>query len=116
MCFVPAFVTSYFQASAHEQHVYDGFNLPIPYVFYPRATLMISQGEQPGPILADALESYYGAANVWVQGVGGAYTAGLLDNLQPKGTTDAAIAEGARLFKLANTKCPNSPVVAGGYR
>ncbi|KAJ4292052.1 Cutinase [Kalmusia sp. IMI 367209] len=74
-----------------------------------------NMGEQPGPILADALESYYGAANVWVQGVGGAYTAGLLDNLQPKGTTDAAIAEGARLFKLANTKCPKTPVVAGGY-
>lgn len=53
---------------------------------------------------------------MWIQGVGGAYTAGLLDNLAPKGTTDAAIAEGARLFKLANTKCPKSAVVAGGYR
>ncbi|KAF2442718.1 carbohydrate esterase family 5 protein [Karstenula rhodostoma CBS 690.94] len=89
---------------------------PKAILIYARGTIQAgNMGDQPGPILADALEAYYGATNVWVQGVGGAYTAGLLDNLASKGTSSAAIAEGARLFKLANTKCPKTPVVAGGY-
>jgi cutinase len=50
-----------------------------------------------------------------VQGVGGPYTAGLADNFLPEGTTRGAIDETKRLFTLANTKCPNTPVVAGGY-
>ncbi|KAK0733132.1 cutinase-domain-containing protein [Lasiosphaeria miniovina] len=68
-----------------------------------------------GPSLADALESAYGASNVWVQGVGGAYTAGLLDNLLPDGTTKAAITEMKNLLTLANTKCPEAKIVSGGY-
>ena len=31
------------------------------------------------------------------------------------GTSSAAYGEAQRLFNLANTKCPNSIVVAGGY-
>ncbi len=50
-----------------------------------------------------------------MQGVGGPYTAGLIENLEPGGTSQAAIGEGVRLFNEANTKCPNSIVVAGGY-
>lgn len=69
-----------------------------------------------GPALADALEANYGANNVWVQGVGGAYKAALLDNFLTDGTTAAAITEGKTLLKLANTKCPSSKVVVGGYR
>ncbi len=51
-----------------------------------------------------------------MQGVGGPYTASLGDNFLPDGTSRAAIAEMIRLFNLANTKCPNAKVVAGGYR
>lgn len=40
---------------------------------------------------------------------------GLLDNVSVKGTTDAAIAEGVKIFTTAHTKCPNSVVVFGGY-
>ncbi|KAJ4288299.1 separase/separin [Collariella sp. IMI 366227] len=68
-----------------------------------------------GPSVGDYLESSLGAANVWVQGVGGRYTASLGDNALPDGTSQAAIDEMTSLFNLANTKCPNAKVVAGGY-
>ena len=69
-----------------------------------------------GPALADALEANYGANNVWVQGVGGAYRASLLDNFLTDGTTAVAITEGKNLLALANSQCPSSKVVVGGYR
>jgi cutinase len=68
-----------------------------------------------GVPLGSALEAKYGAANVWVQGVGGPYGATLAGNFQPRGAPAASIAEMTRLLTLANTKCPNSKVVAGGY-
>ncbi|KAK4164625.1 cutinase-domain-containing protein [Cladorrhinum sp. PSN259] len=68
-----------------------------------------------GPSVGDALEDRFGASNVWVQGVGGAYTADLLDNVLPDGTTSAAITEMKNLFILANTRCPSAKIVAGGY-
>ena len=67
-------------------------------------------------MVANALEAEYGAENVWVQGVGGPYSADLASNFLPKGTSQAAIDETKRLLILANTKCPNTPVVTGGYR
>ena len=74
------------------------------------------QGNTVGPVACDALKTAFGSNNVACQGVGGAYTAGFLDNLQPKGTTDGAIAEATRLFTLAKTKCPSTKVIGGGYR
>ncbi|KAK4199804.1 cutinase-domain-containing protein [Triangularia verruculosa] len=68
-----------------------------------------------GPSVGDALEDRFGASNVWVQGVGGAYTADILDNVLPDGTTRAAIREMMDLFTLARTKCPSAKIVAGGY-
>lgn len=62
------------------------------------------------------LESRLGASNVWVQGVGGAYKAALLDNLAKEGTTQAAIDEMMNLLKRANSLCPNAKIVAAGYR
>lgn len=53
--------------------------------------------------------------DLWVQGVGGPYSAGLAENFLPAGTTRGAIDEAKRLFNLANSKCPNAAVVAGGY-
>lgn len=68
-----------------------------------------------GPKVADVLEATYGDKNVWVQGVGGSYTADILDNLLPDGTTKAAITEMKNLFSLANSRCPSAKIVAGGY-
>ncbi|KAK7430472.1 hypothetical protein QQZ08_002991 [Neonectria magnoliae] len=47
--------------------------------------------------------------------VGGPYTAELAPNILPAGTDRASINEAKRLFTLANTKCPNTPVVTDGY-
>ncbi|CAO2652927.1 Nn.00g023380.m01.CDS01 [Neocucurbitaria sp. VM-36] len=74
-----------------------------------------NMGITAGPIVGDRLESAYGASNIWVQGVGGPYTGNLLDNALPAGTTAVAIREAQRLFNLAASKCPNTPIVAGGY-
>jgi cutinase len=88
----------------------------------PKAILIFARGSTEtgnlgtlGAPLGDALENKYGAANVWVQGVGGPYDATIGDNLLPRGSSAAAIKEAVRLFTMANSKCPNTPVVAGGY-
>jgi len=89
----------------------------------PKAILIFARGStEPGnmgvtvgPLLASALETTYGAAQLWIQGVGGPYSADLVSNFLPGGSSTAAFEEGVRLFNLANSKCPNSIVVAGGY-
>lgn len=73
-----------------------------------------NKGTSAGPAVARVLEAKYRNA-VWVQGVGGAYRADLLSNLQPAGASAAAIAEARRLLDLAASKCPSARVVTGGY-
>ncbi len=72
------------------------------------------QGSSAGPAVATGLTTRY-PGQVWVQGVGGPYTAGLTENFLPAGTSASAISEAQRLFTLANTKCPGAAIVAGGY-
>ncbi|KAL9949200.1 hypothetical protein D7B24_008693 [Verticillium nonalfalfae] len=89
----------------------------------PRAILIYARGStEPGnmgitagPTLASALTREYGSAGIWIQGVGGPYGAELSPNFLPSGTDRASINEAKRLFTLANTKCPNTPIVTGGY-
>ncbi|KAM0505311.1 hypothetical protein ACHAP6_001013 [Verticillium nonalfalfae] len=85
---------------------------------YARATgepgNMENKGTSAGPAVARVLEAKY-RNTVWVQGVGGAYRADLLSNLQPAGASGAAIAEARRLLDLAASKCPSARVVTGGY-
>jgi cutinase len=72
-----------------------------------------NMGISAGPNVASGLERDF--RNMWVQGVGGPYSAGLAENFLPAGTSRGAIDEAKRLFTMANTKCPNAAVVAGGY-
>jgi len=73
------------------------------------------QGGSVGPPTCNGLKREYGSSRVACQGVGGPYDATLGANVLPEGTTSAAYNEAIRLFTLANTKCPGSTVVAGGY-
>jgi len=68
-----------------------------------------------GPTVCRGLKSKFGANNVACQGVGGAYKAGLAENVYPKGTTDAAIRVAKEHLTNAATKCPSSAIVSGGY-
>lgn len=68
-----------------------------------------------GPPVCKGLKDIYGD-KIGCDGLGPAYSGGLLDNVSVKGTTDAAIAEGVRIFEMAHSKCPDSVLVFGGYR
>jgi cutinase len=67
-----------------------------------------------GPQVCDGLKKKF-TGNVACQGVGGSYSASLMDNILPSGTTRAAIREATELFQAAVTKCPSTKIVAGGY-
>ncbi|KAH7131449.1 cutinase [Dactylonectria estremocensis] len=105
------------QSSSSRSELENGSSSACPQailIFARGSTEAGNMGTTVGPILASALEDEYGDG-IWIQGVGGAYTAGLAENLLPKGTNQASIDEAKRLFTLANSKCPNTPVVTGGY-
>ena len=53
--------------------------------------------------------------NIWIQGVGGPYTADVSPNFLPKGTNSQSIGEAKRLINMAYEKCPSTPVVVAGY-
>ncbi|KAL2258428.1 hypothetical protein VTK26DRAFT_8267 [Humicola hyalothermophila] len=84
------------------------------FIFARASTEVGNMGLSAGPNVADGLENYY-RNDLWVQGVGEPYSAGLAENFLPAGTSRAAIDEAKRLFTMAHDKCPNSAIVAGGY-
>ncbi|KAG5996156.1 hypothetical protein E4U43_002909, partial [Claviceps pusilla] len=85
------------------------------FVFARGSTEPGNMGASVGPIVANSLTKQLGKDGIWIQGVGGPYTAGLPENAMPEGSSPAAIAEMGRLFTLAHTKCPKSILLAGGY-
>ncbi|KAG9191835.1 cutinase [Alternaria panax] len=106
------------QDSATSNELETGSSAACPrtiFIFARGSTEAGNMGTLVGPFTGNALKSAYGASNVWVQGVGGPYTAGLAENTLPAGTSQAAIREAQRLFNLAASKCPNTPITAGGY-
>jgi len=74
-----------------------------------------NMGMSMGPTVCRGLKSKFGAGNVACQGVGGAYKAGLAENVYPKGTTDAAIRVAKEHLQSAARKCPQASIVSGGY-
>ena len=68
-----------------------------------------------GPALCKGLKAKYGK-RFGCQGIGGAYKAGLVENVLPKGTDDGAIKEAIDTFTSAATKCPKAVIVFSGYR
>lgn len=69
-----------------------------------------------GPQVCTGLKKTFGEGSVSCQGVGPIYKATLPDNVLPAGTTKEAIAEATGLFQKAATKCPQTTLVAGGFR
>ncbi|PKS05307.1 hypothetical protein jhhlp_008680 [Lomentospora prolificans] len=93
----------------------DAGDCPSVIMIYARgSTEPGNMGITVGPALASAMERAF-PNDIWIQGVGGPYTAALAPNALPKGTNQASIDEATRLFELANSKCPNAAVVTGGY-
>lgn len=106
------------QSSATRNELESGSSAACPrtiFIFARGSTEAGNMGALVGPFTASALESAYGASTTWIQGVGGPYTAGIAENTLPAGTSQAAIREAQRLFNLAASKCPNTPITAGGY-
>ncbi|RHZ47804.1 hypothetical protein CDV55_100527 [Aspergillus turcosus] len=68
-----------------------------------------------GPGVCSSLKNDLGPDKVACQGVGGAYTAQLIPNILPQNTDPASIKAATDMFDLANAKCPNTKIVAGGY-
>ncbi|EFQ92636.1 hypothetical protein PTT_10243 [Pyrenophora teres f. teres 0-1] len=104
--------------TATSNDLLDGQARDCPKVIYIFARASVEPGNMgltTGPAVASVLQSNYGASNVWVQGVGGQYTANYDWNFLPGGTSQAAVDEAIGLFQLANQKCPGTPIVAGGY-
>ncbi|RBR05210.1 hypothetical protein FVER53590_12346 [Fusarium verticillioides] len=92
----------------------DSSSCPPAILIYARgSTEPGNLGITVGPILAEAMQ--LAIPDIWIQGVGGPYTADLAPNFLPEGTTDASIDEAKRLFQMAFDKCPDTPVVTAGY-
>ncbi|CAG9985586.1 unnamed protein product [Clonostachys byssicola] len=93
-----------------------GSACPKAILIFARGTMELdNMGLLVGPALAGGLEGILGSNNLWVQGVGGQYAANLEGNLFPDGSPPRAIQEMLNLLQLADTKCPNSKIVTGGY-
>ncbi|KAL4914420.1 cutinase-domain-containing protein [Aspergillus aurantiobrunneus] len=92
----------------------DGDCKPVAFIFARGSTESGNMGFIVGPQVCSGLKSKLGAENVACQGVGGAYTAGLIPNFLPENTNQASIDAAVDMFELAND-CPDTQIVTGGY-
>jgi cutinase len=67
-----------------------------------------------GPDVGRGLKSTFGSTNVAVEGID--YAALLSTNFNPGGADYLGIAEMRSNINDAASRCPNSKIVAGGYR
>lgn len=78
-------------------------------------TNMSPQGVTVGPQLCKGLRAKY-KDQVGCQGIDPkGYSAGIIDNILPKGTADASIKTAVATFENAAQKCPSSIFVTEGY-
>ncbi|RAK85586.1 cutinase-domain-containing protein [Aspergillus costaricaensis CBS 115574] len=84
-------------------------------IFARGSTELGNMGTVIGPPLCDSLKSKLGSDKVACQGVGGQYSAGLVQNALPQNTDPGSISAAKQMFEEANSKCPNTKIVAGGY-
>ncbi|PYH88759.1 cutinase [Aspergillus ellipticus CBS 707.79] len=84
-------------------------------IFARGSTELGNMGSVIGPPLCSSLKSKLGADKVACQGVGGQYQAGLVQNALPQNTDPGSIDAAKQMFDEANSKCPNTKIVAGGY-
>jgi cutinase len=98
-----------------ENDVLQGTCKEITFIMARASTEPGNMGGSMGPLVCAGLKKDYGEGKVACQGVGPPYSAGLADNVSPKGTTEGAIREATRMFTTAVSKCPNTIIVFGGY-
>jgi len=116
----PAVETRQLSSTRNDLETGSSSNCPRVIFIYARGSTEIgNMGSTAGPNVADGLEDEYNTIlnrnGVWIQGVGGPYTADLAPNFLPGGTNRESIEEAKRLINLAYTKCPNAAITAGGY-
>ncbi|KAL4864348.1 hypothetical protein BDV12DRAFT_205784 [Aspergillus spectabilis] len=100
--------------SVNSNDLEDGVCKPVTFIFARGSTESGNMGFIVGPQVCSNLKSSLGSNNVACQGVGGAYTAGLIPNFLPENTNQASIQAAVDMFDLANA-CPDTQIVAGGY-
>lgn len=83
------------------------------FIFARGSTEIGNMGTVVGPPVCQNLQKDLGS--VGCQGVGGAYSGGLVQNALPQNTDPGAINEAVKMFKDASSKCPKANIVAGGY-
>ncbi|KAI0502744.1 cutinase [Xylaria bambusicola] len=83
------------------------------FIFARGSTEIGNMGTVVGPGVATQLKRRVGSQRVAVQGVD--YAALVSTNFLPGGTDAISEAEMKRLFNLADTRCPDSQIVVGGY-
>jgi len=92
----------------------DGSCQAVTFIFARGTSESGNMGSIVGPQTCTALKAAL-PGQVACQGVGSPYDATIQDNLLPQDTSTTDIGAATTLFDLANTKCPDTQIVAGGY-
>lgn len=71
-------------------------------------------GASVGTLIGIKLNQTYGSQNFAMQGVD--YEAGLMGNVGNPGCSNKGVSGSQEMFNLAHTKCPQTVIIAGGYR